>query len=151
MSPQDVAAVLANARALQRAVQAGTNQPLLRGKNIGLLCNSADDEDAVFFRAAALDLGAHVTHIRPSLSEFSTLQEVQHTARVLGRLYDAVECQGIPAALVQRIADAAGVPVYDGIASGRHPTARLAELLGDGDLAGNRRFLLQAVLLGSID
>lgn len=151
LSPRVVSAVLANARTLQRAAQAGATQPLLRGKNLGLLCEADNDVDATLFRRATVDLGAHVAHIRPSLSELSTPQEVQHTARMLGRLYDAVECQGMASALVQQIGRDAGVPVYDGIASSGHPTATLAELLGgDASPADSRRFVLQAVLLNTI-
>lgn len=150
MSPRDVTAVLAHARTLQRAAEAGKTQPLLRGKNFGLLCE-VDDDDAALFRRAAVELGAHVAHVRPSLSELSTPQEVQHTARMLGRLYDAVECQGMAPALVQQVGNDAGVPVYDGIASQDHPTAKLADLLGgDTSPADNRRFVLQAVLLTTI-
>ena len=151
MSPRDVTAVLASARTLQRAAGAGKVQPLLRGKNLGLLCDANEDGDAALFRRAAVELGAHVAHIRPSLSELSTPQEVQHTARLLGRLYDAVECQGMAPALVQQVGSDAGVPVDDGIASRNHPTAHLAELLdGDASPADNRRFVLQAVLLNTI-
>ena len=151
MSPRDVTAVLANARTLQRAAEAGKTQPLLRGKNFGLLCEADEDGAAALFRRAAVELGAQVVLIRPSLSELSTPQEVQHTARVLGRLYDAVECQGMAPALVQQVGNEAGVPVYDGIASQDHPTAKLAELLGsDASPADNRRFVLQAVLLTTI-
>ena len=152
MSSQDASAsaVLANARTLQRAAQAGKTQPLLRGKNLALLCES-DNGDAALFRRAAVELGAHVAHIRPSLSELSTPQEVQHTARMLGRLYDAVECQGLAPALVQQVASDAGVPIYAGIASQDHPTAKLAELLGDDTSpTDNRHFVLQAVLLSTI-
>jgi len=151
MSPHEVSALLAHARALQRAAQAGTAQPLLKGKNLGLLCEAPDDADAVLFRRAAGELGAHVAHIRPSLSDLSTPQEVQHTARMLGRLYDAVECQGMTSALVQQVSDEAGVPVYDGIASRSLPMAMLAEQLdGIAMASDNRRFVLQALLLSTI-
>ncbi|MEO5509444.1 MAG: ornithine carbamoyltransferase [Longimicrobiales bacterium] len=150
MSPREVSALLVDARALQRAAAAGHTQPLLRGKNFGLLCE-ADDVDAALFRSAAMEMGARVAHIRPSLSELSTPQEVRRTARMLGRLYDAVECQGMVRALVQQVSNDAGVPIYDGIASKNHPTARLAELLGNGTSpADNRRFVLQAVLLSTM-
>lgn len=151
MSPRELSALLANARALQRAAQTGTTQPLLKGKNFGLLCEAGDDPDAQLFRRAAVELGAHVAHIRPSLSELSTPHEVQHTARVLGRLYDAVECQGMPPALVQQVGDEAGVPVYDGIASREHPTAKLAEQLDSSSLPEDRRrFVLQSLLVSTI-
>jgi ornithine carbamoyltransferase len=151
MTPIDMAALLANARSLKHAAQAGTTQPLLRGKKLGLLCEADKDDDAALFRRAAVELGAHVAHIRPSLSERSSPQEVEHTARILGRLYDAVECQGMASILVAQMGDEAGVPVYDGVASPRHPTARLAEQLGgDSPPEENRRFVLQAVLLSTL-
>ena len=147
----DVDALLASARALQRAALSGHTQRPLRGKNLGLMCES-DDADAALFRRAASELGAHVAHIRPSLSDLSTPGEVQHTARMLGRLYDAVECLGMAPALVQQMGAGAGVPVYDGIASPQHPTARLAALLDPATPeADNRRFVLQAVLLNTLD
>lgn len=149
LSPGQASALLAQARTLQQAAHAGALQPLLRGKNFGLWCAADDDADAQLFRRAAQELGAHVAYIRPSLSETSTPQEVQHTARMLGRLYDAVECQGLPVALVQRMGGDAGVPVYGGVATPGHPSARLAAQL-DGSPADNRRFVLQALLLGSV-
>ena len=58
MSPRAVGAVLSSARALQRSAQAGTTQPLLRGKSIGLVCEAADDADAALFcRAASVEQG----------------------------------------------------------------------------------------------
>jgi ornithine carbamoyltransferase len=151
LSPSQTSALLAQASALQRAARSGTTQPLLKGKNLGLLCQAADDADALLFRHAAEELGAHVSYVRPSLTEASSAQEVAHTARMLGRLYDAVECQGMPPALVSRMGEAAGVPVYAGIATPGHPTAVLAEQV-DGAANGtdNRRFVLQAVLLSTV-
>lgn len=151
MSSRDVETVLGHARRLQQAALAGATQALLRGKNLGLLRECDDDEEAQLFRRAASELGAQVACIRPSLSELSTTREVQHTARVLGRLYDALECQGLPHALVRQVGSDAGVPVYDGIASPAHPTAQLAAMLdGDVPAADKRRFVLQAVLLSSV-
>ena len=150
MSPRGVTVVLTSARTLQRASRAGAIQPLLRGKNLGLLCE-ADDASAALFRRAAVELGAHVAHIRPSLSELSTPQEVRHTSRMLGLLYDAVECQGMAPALVNQVGVDAGVPVYDGIALQDHPTAMLTDLLDDATSpADKRRFVLQAVLVRTI-
>ena len=154
MSPRDVTAVVFNARNLQLAAEAGKTEPLLRGKKFGLLCEDDEgggDGDAALFRRAAVELGAHVAHLRPSLSELSTPQDVQHTARMLGRLYDAVECQGMAFGLVQQMGVDANVPVYDGIATRNHPTARFTDLLGgDASPADKRRFVLQAMLLSTI-
>lgn len=147
----DTLVLLASARALQRSGDAGQARPLLRGKNVGLLCEADAEPDARLFRDAAQALGAQVAHIRPSLSRLDTPQELQHTARLLGRLYDAVECQGLAPDIVQQIGAAAGVPVYDGLATAGHPTAGLAaQIDGDAAPADKRRLVLQAVLLQAI-
>lgn len=151
LPPGDERALLEQARSLQRASAAGRVQPLLRGKNLGLLCADDTQAQALLFRQAASELGAHVAHIGMSLSECSAAQEVTHTARMLGRLYDAVECQGLPTAMVQQMAEVSGIAVYDGLASNERLISRLAAQLGDEASAGdNRRFVLQALLLHTI-
>ena len=151
LSPADEKSLLNQARSLQRAAASGRVQALLRGKNLGLLCADDTRPQALLFRQAASELGAHVAHIGMSLSEASDSQEVAHTARMLGRLYDAVECQGLDSALVQQIADVAGIAVYDGLASDEGLTSRLAAQLGnEAATAENRRFVLQALLLHTI-
>lgn len=155
LSPHAVAALLADAQLLQRAAREGSTRPLLRGKNLGLLCEDKTEcsDDATLFRRAATELGAQVAHIRPSLSERSALPDIEAAARMLGRLYDAIECQCMPTPLVQRLRQHVDVPVFDGLASPRHPIAHVAELLdGDAEAAPDdkRRFVLQAVLLCAI-
>jgi len=151
LPPSDEKALLDQARSLQRAAASGRVQPLLRGKNLGLLCADDTQAQALLFRQAASELGAHVAHIGMSLSEHSATQEVTHTARMLGRLYDAVECQGLGSAMVRQMAAVAGIAVYDGLACNEELISRLAAQLGIEAAAGeNRRFVLQALLLHTI-
>jgi ornithine carbamoyltransferase len=146
---EDVHALLENARRLERAATALELGSLLCGKNLGLLCDTEAADDAMLFRRAAEDLGARVAHIHPSLSTLSSAR-LDATARTLGRLYDAVECQGFASGLVRQIGDAAGIPVYDGIGSPRHPIAGLAELLDTGTRAERRCRILQAALMSTL-
>jgi len=153
LSPDDIAALLAAARMLQRAAQRGPLQPLLRGKIFGLLCEATatGHDDAALFCRAAVELGAHVAHIRPIQWTPGALQMLQDSARMLGRLYHAVECQGMSADVVQGLRLHAAVPVFDGVASPHHPTAQVAELLDDvASPADRRRLVLQAVLLSTL-
>ena len=151
LSTRDAGLLLAYARALQRLADAGQRLSLLRGKNLGLLCESDDGEEAVCFRRAATDLGARVAHIRPDLSLASSDSDVIETGRMLGRLYDGVECLGLDATVVRRLGAAAKVPLYDGIASRHHLTAKLAEELGAGDaFKQSRHFMVQAILLSTL-
>jgi len=149
--PNEIAALLENARALQLAADSGAAiQPLLRGKKFGLLCGTdeATSDAAALFDRAAGELGARVARIRPRLTEQSTALDVQQTAHLLRRLYDAVVCEGMAPVLVQRLSLEVGVPVYDRITSTNHLITQLAARLGPaGSIDNNRRFVLQALLL----
>jgi len=150
MSPRELAALVDDARALQRCAEAGATQPLLRGLRFGLLdaAGDAGKDDVALFDRAAIELGAQVAHISPSLTELSEPLEVGHAAHMLGRLYDAVVCQGMAPALVRQLNAQAGIPVYDGIASPSHPLAKAAEMSGPtASMADHRRPLLQALLV----
>lgn len=153
LPPKDAAALLALAHALRQAASGGRPQPLLRGKNLGLLRDprhSPEVEGALFLRAAG-ELGARVAQIPASLHVGSTATEVEDTARMLGRLYDAIECQGLPGPLVHTMGLHAGVPVYDTLAGPNHPTQSLAQALGGSHPPeDNRRFMVQAVLVQAL-
>jgi ornithine carbamoyltransferase len=151
LSAAQAAALVARACELRRAAADGQRPSLLRGKNLGLVCSDDRTLDASLFRRAATDLGARVAHVRPSFGDHADGADVLRTAQLLGRLYDAVDCEGLPHALVEQIAAEAGVPVFDGLAQPQHPTAALVECI-DGDCTGadKRRFLLQALLVSTV-
>ena len=115
------------------------------------MCESADSADATRFRDAAAELGAHVAYLRTGLAELRLPDERRHTARMLGRLYQAIECQGLPADFVDELGREAGIPVYDGVATAKHPFARLTQLLDDrGSPERCRQLVIQAVLVSTI-
>lgn len=143
--------LLDQARQLQQIAQAGGPQPMLRGKNLGLLQGGNDAIAARRFCDAARELGAHVAVIPSTFQADSTDGDVRDTARMLGRLYDAVECQGLPPLIVKKLADTSGIPVFDGLASPSHASAGLAEELAGGEpLPDRRRYVMQAVLLAAM-
>ena len=56
-------------------------------------------------------------------------ETVKDTARVLGRMYDAIEYRGFGEAIADELAEWAGVPVYNGLTDEWHPTQMLADFL----------------------
>ena len=161
LSPDEAGAILDTARELLRSASQGQGNAALKGKQLGLMCANetngelvkADSEsgDAACFRLAATRLGAHVARIRPRLNAGSSVPELRRLALMLGRLYDAVECQGMSEDLVKKIRAQAGVPVYFRLAGESHPTAALAERLeGSASQRDKRLIVLQAALLRSL-
>lgn len=146
LSAQEAGALLACARELREA-PAATTARALRGKNLCLL-SAPEDPAAALVLQAATALGAQVAQVPPPVSESSPPDEVRHTARLLGRLYDGVACIGIPTELVRRIAADVDVPVFDSITAPDHAVARLADQLGENTSAQDgQRLLIQALLL----
>ncbi len=116
-------------RDLKRAKYAGTEQQSLHGKNIALIFEKSSTRTRCAFEVAAFDQGAHVTYIDPSSSQIGHKESMKDTARVLGRMYDAIEYRGSAQTIVQDLADYAGVPVFNGLTDEFHPTQMIADVL----------------------
>jgi ornithine carbamoyltransferase len=114
---------------LKAAKQCGTEKKHLKGKTIALIFEKASTRTRVGFEVAAYDQGAHVTYLGPSGTQIGTKETMKDTARVLGRLYDAIEYRGFGQDVVEVLAEHAGVPVYNGLTDEFHPTQVLADLL----------------------
>jgi ornithine carbamoyltransferase len=111
------------------AKYAGTEVPRLTGKEIALVFEKTSTRTRSAFEVAAYDQGAHVTYLDPSGSQLGHKESVADTARVLGRMYDAIEFRGRRQADVEQLAAHAGVPVYNGLTDEWHPTQMLADFL----------------------
>ena len=101
----------------------------LAGKSIALIFEKDSTRTRIGFEVAAYDQGAHVTYLGPSGSHVGKKESVKDTARVLGRVYDAIEFRGFHQADVEALATWSGVPVYNGLTDEDHPTQVLADLL----------------------
>jgi len=103
--------------------------PRLTGRNIALIFEKDSTRTRIGFEVAAYDQGAHVTYLGPSGSHVGKKESVKDTARVLGRVYDAIEFRGFHQSDVEALARYSGVPVYNGLTDEDHPTQVLADLL----------------------
>ncbi|KYK95793.1 ornithine carbamoyltransferase, partial [Aggregatibacter actinomycetemcomitans serotype d str. SA3733] len=116
-------------RDLKRAKYAGTEQQKLKGKNIALIFEKTSTRTRCAFEVAAYDQGAQVTYIDPNSSQIGHKESMKDTARVLGRMYDAIEYRGFKQEIVDELAEYAGVPVFNGLTDEFHPTQMLADVL----------------------
>ncbi len=114
---------------LKRAKAAGTEQRRLSGKNLCLIFEKTSTRTRCAFEVAAYDQGMGVTYLDPSGSQIGHKESIRDTARVLGRMYDAIEYRGFKQTVVEELAEFAGVPVYNGLTDESHPTQMLADLL----------------------
>ncbi|MDZ4094960.1 MAG: ornithine carbamoyltransferase subunit F, partial [Paracoccaceae bacterium] len=127
--PAEIGFLLKLSADLKTAKYAGTEQPLLKGKEIALIFEKDSTRTRVGFEVAAHDQGATVTYLGPTGTHIGHKESVKDTARVLGRVYDAIEYRGFGQAIVEELAAHAGVPVYNGLTDEFHPTQILADFL----------------------
>lgn len=128
-SAREIRYLLDLSRDLKRAKYAGTEQQKLKGKNIALIFEKTSTRTRCAFEVAAYDQGAHVTYIDPASSQIGHKESIKDTARVLGRMYDAIEYRGFSQKVVEELAEYAGVPVFNGLTDEFHPTQMLADVL----------------------
>ena len=96
----------------QRAsILAAVARMALKGKEVGLLCDDPSQPEALVAYRAAIELGAHVSLVRPRFAELGGSEAIREAARMLGRLYDGVACVAIDGAVIDELRAFAGVPV----------------------------------------
>jgi ornithine carbamoyltransferase len=135
-APRELRFLLDMAAALKTAKYAGNEVRRLEGKEIALLFEKTSTRTRSAFEVAAFDQGAHVTYLDPSGSQMGHKESVADTARVLGRMYDAIEYRGTRQEDVEVLAARAGVPVYNGLTDEWHPTQMLADFLTMHEASG---------------
>ncbi|WP_311790557.1 MULTISPECIES: ornithine carbamoyltransferase [Pantoea] len=128
-TPADITSLLDLAAELKHAKKNGNETPRLKGKNIALIFEKDSTRTRCSFEVAAYDQGANVTYLGPSGSQIGHKESMKDTARVLGRMYDGIQYRGYGQALVETLAEFAGVPVWNGLTTEFHPTQLLADLL----------------------
>ena len=128
-SPEEIGYLLDLSAEFKAAKQAGTERPSLVGKNIALIFEKPSTRTRCAFEIAAYDQGAHTTYLGPSGSQIGHKETMKDTARVLGRMYDAIEYRGFAQSTCEELAEHAGVPVWNGLTDEFHPTQMLGDVL----------------------
>ncbi|OWQ48378.1 hypothetical protein CDL60_07325 [Roseateles noduli] len=110
-----------------------------------MVCGDEGAPGPALLKQAAVELGAQVTVLDPArvLEGGAALEEM---AGLLGHLYGAIACDGLPPAVMRRLTAAAVVPVLDV----QTVQAKHAPVAGRGIEAGERRRLMQAALLAAL-
>ena len=128
-TPAEINALLALAATLKADKKNGEEVQHLQGKNIALIFEKDSTRTRCSFEVAAYDQGARVTWLGASGSQIGHKESIKDTARVLGRMYHGIQYRGYGQALVESLAEHAGVPVWNGLTDEFHPTQLLADLL----------------------
>ncbi|MER5796148.1 ornithine carbamoyltransferase [Streptomyces sp. NPDC001980] len=106
-----------------------TERPRLTGRNLALIFEKTSTRTRCAFEVAAADQGAHTTYLGPGDTHIGGKESIADTARVLGRMFHAIEYRGSVQSIVTELAERSGVPVYNGLTDTAHPTQSLCDVL----------------------
>jgi ornithine carbamoyltransferase len=129
LSPDEFRHLVGLAAQLKAAKRAGSEVRRLGGRHIALIFEKSSTRTRCAFEVAAADQGAATTYLEPTGTHIGYKESAKDTARVLGRMFDAVQFRGRAQATVEELAAHAGVPVYNGLTDEWHPTQMLADVL----------------------
>ena len=121
--------LVALAAELKAERAAGREAQRLAGKVIALIFGKTSTRTRVAFEVAAYNQGAQVTVLDAQSSQIGHKESLADTARVLSRMFDAIEYRGDAQSTVEELARYADVPVYNGLTDEWHPTQMLADVL----------------------
>lgn len=126
---REIAYLLDLSMDLKRKKRAGIKGDLLENKNVALIFEKSSTRTRCAFTVACIDEGAHPEFLGKNDIHLGKKEDVQDTARVLGRMFDGIQFRGFSQDLVEALAKHSGVPVWNGLTDAYHPTQILADFL----------------------
>jgi ornithine carbamoyltransferase len=127
--PDEITYLLDLAADLKAKKKAGIPHELEKGKNIAMIFEKTSTRTRCSFEVSAHDLGMGAVYLGPTGTQIGVKESIADTARVLSRMFDAIEYRGYGQAVVEELAKYADVPVINGLTNEFHPTQMLADLL----------------------
>jgi putrescine carbamoyltransferase len=116
------------AAALKAADKAGACPRLLEGASLGMLFEEPSTRTRVSFEVAMTKLGGHALYLKPGEIHLGQRESLADTANVLERMVDVIEARTLKHSTVTGLAQAADVPVINGLTDYNHPTQVLCDV-----------------------
>ena len=141
-TPEEVRHVLDLSHRVKRERRSGKVTRRFQGKTLALLFEKRSTRTRCAFETAFGEEGGHPVFLSTADIHLGSKEALEDTARVLGRMFDAIQFRGFAQSTVETLARWSGVPVYNGLTDDWHPTQVLADLMtmeeAFGSLAGRR-------------
>ena len=125
----DILSLFGAARRVRADLRLRPEYQPLRGKNLAILMACPPGPESALLQAAAAQLGARVALLSYPHGADTEPRNIEALAGALDRMYDAIDCEALPAPVPRRIARRASVPVTEGLGSQQHRLSALADLM----------------------
>ncbi|MDR1248068.1 MAG: ornithine carbamoyltransferase [Treponema sp.] len=107
----------------------GETKRRLEGKTVALLFEKHSTRTRCSFETAVGEEGGYPVFLSSADIHLGEKESLEDTARVLGRMFSAIQFRGFKQSTVETLAKYSGLPVWNGLTDDYHPTQVLADVL----------------------
>lgn len=128
-SAEEIWQVLETAGHLKTLRYTGQSYEPLKGKTLAMIFAKPSTRTRVSFEAGVTQLGGHALYLSTNDLQLGRGETIADTGRVLSRYVDGIMIRTFKHSHVEELAQAATVPVINGLTDDYHPCQALADLL----------------------
>lgn len=126
---EEINQILDYAFLVKEQAQKGEVHQRFLGKTIALIFEKRSTRTRSSFETAFGEEGGHPVFMSTDDIQLGEKESVKDTARVLGRMFSAIEFRGFKQKHVEELAKYSGIPVINGLTDEFHPTQVLADIM----------------------
>jgi len=128
-SPEEIQHLLKLSAKVKADAKKGKVHKRFEGKTLAMLFEKRSTRTRCAFETAFGEEGGHPVFLSTADIQLGGKESLEDTARVLGRMFSAIQFRGYKQETAETLAKYSGVPVYNGLTDLYHPTQALADLL----------------------
>jgi len=128
-TPEEIMTLLDLSATVKAQAHRGEIHQRFLGKTIALIFEKRSTRTRSSFETAFGEEGGHPVFMSTQDIQLGGKESVEDTARVLGRMFNAIEFRGFKQEHVEQLAKYSGIPVINGLTDEFHPTQALADIL----------------------
>lgn len=128
-SPEEIRSLLDISKQVKMESRSRLRTERFKGMTLAMIFEKRSTRTRLAFETAFAEEGGHAIFLSPNDIHLGTKESLEDTARVLGRMVDAIMFRGYKQETVEKLAEYSGVPVYNGLTDDFHPTQALADLM----------------------
>ncbi|MCL2804705.1 MAG: ornithine carbamoyltransferase [Treponema sp.] len=128
-SPQEIEFLLKLSKEVKNENKKGLVFRRFEGKTLALLFEKRSTRTRCAFETAFGEEGGHPVFLSTADIQLGAKESIEDTARVLGRMFSAIQYRGFKQETAEALAKYSNVPVYNGLTDLYHPTQALADFM----------------------
>lgn len=128
-SREEIYTILEVGQELKNKQKNGIPYPVLAGKTLGMIFQKSSTRTRVAFEVGIYQLGGHALFLNPRDIQLGRGETIKDTAQVLSRMLDGIMIRTFSHDEVLELAEAASIPIINGLTDLLHPTQILGDFL----------------------